>query len=192
MKDAQANALRWTLAGTTLVIAAGLLFVNLRPTDVIGPEPDGGFDETPADYNVPQYPDAPVVPVPVFGRDQLSAVPFSISFLDMPPGRDVAVVGKIVHPNTTVTGSLVRLGFYERPRPGESEGRRRGGFQGFAEGEGGRLAYRIEGQTPKTPGVYDVRIEVDHPILDEDVDELPVDERMTTTLIAEGQVVIRN
>lgn len=192
MKNPQSNALKWTFASASLVISGVLLIANLRPADVIGPEPEAGFDETAADYDVPQFPDAPVVPVPVFGRDQLSKVPFSVSFPDMPVGRDVAVIGEILHPNTTVTGSLVRVRFYEPPRPGETEGRRRGGFQGFAKGDGGRLTYRIEGQTPKKPGVYNVRIEVVHPILDEDVDKLPVEARTTTTLIADGQVVIRN
>lgn len=192
MKRRMENSRRWVLGSAALAVLAWVIFANLGPSEIVGPEPEGGFDETPADYDVPQYPEAPMVSVPVFNPGDLTAVPFPISFPEMKAGRDIALVGEIVHPNTAVTGALVRVGFYQPPRRGESEGRRRGGMQGFAKGEGGRLAYRIEGRTPNRPGTYDVRLEVRHLILDEDVDQLPVEERTTTTLIAEGRIVITN
>jgi hypothetical protein len=63
-------------------------------------------------------------------------------------------------------------------------------MRGYAKGQDGDLTYRLEGRVPKSPGRYSIKLEVRHLITDPDVRSLPEEQRMTTTLVADGELTV--
>jgi hypothetical protein len=156
----------------------------------VGPEPIQGFDERPVDYDAPEHPDVPTVNVPLFSVHNSSELPFVVEFPAVQTGKVIALTGEIEHPNPQVSGALVQVAFYGPPSRGQTEKSRSIGGQDFAKGDQGRLAYRIEVHTPERTGRYAVQIEVQHPIVAPNIDSLPIEERMTKTVVAEGELVV--
>jgi hypothetical protein len=98
--------------------------------------------------------------------------------------------GAIHHPNEEVQATFVRVDFFPLPKPGEKDPTRAGGMRGYAKGEDGNLTYRLEGRVPKSPGQYSIKVEARHLITDPDVRSLPEEQRLTTTLVAEGELTV--
>jgi hypothetical protein len=166
--------------------------MNLAPSDVIGPEPEAGFDESPVDYDAPEHPDAPLVRVPRFSAWDAPSTPFALTFPEVPTNHPIAIAGEIENSNPALRGALVKLRFIKEPRRPEPKGLLHDGLQGFAKGEGGRLSYHIEGYAPGRPGTYYVEMDVQLPVRVENLDELPPEERMAPKLIAIGRIVVTN
>lgn len=171
------------------LIACTLISGCDRP-EPLGPVPPGGYDYAPIDYNRPRFPAATNVDVPPFHVDDTAKLPFLV----MPPPVKVdlplSFSGEIHHPNAEVQATFVRVAFFPLAEPGDKDPTRAGGMRGYAKGEDGYLKYRLEGRVPKSPGRYSIKLEVRHLITDPDVRSLPEEQRMTTTLVGEGELTV--
>jgi hypothetical protein len=142
------------------------------------------------DYDRPRFPAAMNVDVPPFDVAGSAELPFVVLPPPVQVNLPLSFSGEIHHPNEDVQATFVRVDFFPLPAAGEKEPTRAGGMRGFAKGEDGDLKYRIEGRVPKTPGRYRIKLEVEHLITDPNVQSLPVEERLTTTLVAKGELTV--
>jgi hypothetical protein len=117
-------------------------------------------------------------------------LPFAVLPPPVQVNLPVSFSGEIHHPNEEVQATFVRVGFFPLPTASEEEPTPAGEMRGFAKGEDGDLKYRIEGRAPKTPGRYLIKLEVEHLLTDPNVQSLPLEERLTTTLVAEGELTV--
>lgn len=174
-----------------LPLIACVLASGCDKPEPIGPVPAAGYDYSRIDYDRPRFPAATNIDVPAFFVGEAAELPFALTLPAIRYDLPISFTGEIHHPNDEVQASLVRVHIYPLPMRRDQERESpQGGMQGFAKGEHGELRYRLEGRVPKKAGRYLVKLEVWHLITDPEVRSLPAEQRMTTTVVAEGELLV--